>query len=622
MSKKHHDENGTAKTGTKSSAPIFEKPFEPEPGDPMYLDEGETPSMVKPTARSLPGISAKPKRVKLWKREFKVAFRKGNPNATAAEIDKAADEAYDEFRKQPDHQEALRIFDETAPVSQSVRPSDTIPDVEMAGMLRLPWFQGIRALLGTRTSRRGFAAELALAIALFFQMAIGRERPEIASTYASLTKESRPLRAWAHDYPDVVARSTTYETVQKMFARRGEASAVVLPLNTMMLRELSRIHDADITFPRKRGRKKGERILIGEIGIIDGTRVAAPVSQEMVKRGDGEHRRIAYGEGRGKVAGITYTDENGNVRDRYVGYLVVTIVDMASTLPIGTIFMPGNANEREAVALLLKAIFDAWPECPMGTLVGDGLYQNSRELSHELVFNWGIQPVFPTAKDGYKKEFPHVETEGVPTCSCEGNPLMKLVDTTDFYTAERRAREGIARGVQAGLNARLRWQCSNGKGGCGETASTRPSQEPRLYTYYPRQGLHVRATERKVLTWRRNAVESVFATLKNLGIGRDKFECPKWAKDLTMEWLVMVGMLGIVARRMIHETGLYDRTLAEAEELGLLTPATIEDPSPGPDELSVLRARNKRRAELEPPILPPGFEHFLEDVATAEDAAA
>lgn len=111
--------------------------------------------------------------------------------------------------------------------------------------------------------------------------------------------------------------------------------------------------------------------------------------------------------------------------------------------------------------------------------------------------------------------------------------------------------------------------------------------------------------------WRRNAVESVFATLKNLGIGRDKFECPRWAKDLTMEWLVAVGMLGLAARRLIHDTDLYERALAEADELDLLTPASEANPSPGPDELSARRARSRREAELDPPILPPGFEHFL-----------
>ncbi len=615
MSKKHHNENGSAKPGSKSAAPVYEKPFEPADGDPMYFDEGETPSMVKPTAKSLPGISAKPKRVKLFKHAVKAELAGKNPALTAAELEKAAEEAYDEFRKQPDHKEALRIFDETAPVSQSVRPSDTIPDVEMAAILKwLPWLRGLRHLLGTKLTRRGPAAEMALAVALFFQMAIGRERPEISSTYSSLAKESRPLRAWAHDYPSVVkARSTTYETVRKMLTRQGD-SGVVLSLNVMMIRELAKLYDADAQWPRSRGRKKGERILIGEIGIIDGTRVAAPVHQEIVKKDDTDRRDIAYGKGRENVGAIVYTDENGNVKDRHIGYLVVTIVDMASTLPIGTVFLPGKANEREAVAMLLKAIFDVWPECPMGTLVGDGLYQNSKELSHDLVFKWGIQPVFPSAKGDYKKAFPYVETEGVPTCRCEKHPLMKLDEAEGFYTAERRAREGIPRGVEEpkGFGARLRWSCSNGKGGCGETAQTRAFTEPRLYTYFPRQGLHPRATERKVLMWRRNAVESVFATLKNLGIGRDKFECPKWARDVTMEWLVTTGMLGIVARRMIHETGLYDKALAEADELGLLTPATIQNPSPGPDEVAVLEAREKREAELDPPILPPGFEHVLE----------
>jgi hypothetical protein len=110
--------------------------------------------------------------------------------------------------------------------------------------------------------------------------------------------------------------------------------------------------------------------------------------------------------------------------------------------------------------------------------------------------------------------------------------------------------------------------------------------------------------------------------MKNLGIGRDKFECPKWAKDLTMEWLVAVGMLGLVARRLILDTDAYERALTEATDLGLLTPATEDNPSPGPDDLAVRRARKQREAELDPPILPPGFEHFLEIAAPTAGAAA
>jgi hypothetical protein len=623
MSKNDHTRSSSATTGSKAAPTVLEDRFAPEPGDPMYSGE-ETKTVVKPDRRRLPGISDRSKRVAEFKHLVKMGLREKDPGLSSVELDAAADEAYGEFRKQPDHLEALRIFDETAPVSRSVRPSETIPDVEMAAMRWLPWSRGIELVLGWKKNRRGYAAKKTLAIAIFLQMAFGRERPEIAATYRSLVEENRPLRSWAHDYPGVEkARSTTYETVRNVVTRHGEANVVVLPLNIMMLRDLSRIHDAGAAWPRSRGRKKGERIMVGEIGIIDGTQIAAPVPQYFVKEKDPELKRILHGKGREMVAGVRHTDENGNTTKKNIGYLVVTIVDMATTLPFGTVFMPANGSEREAVALLLKAMFEVWPDCPMGTLVGDGLYQNKKELSHHLVFNWGIQPVFPTAKGDYKKELPYAETEGVPTCRCEGSPLMKMVDTTDFYTAERRARDGIPRGQEApNLKARIRWECSNGKGGCGETASTRPFDEPRLYTFFPRQGLHVRATERKVLMWRRNAVESVFATLKNLGIGRDKFECPKWARDLTMEWLVTVGMLGIVARRMIHETGLYDQALAEARDLGLLTPATIKDPSPGPDKSAVLRAREKREAELDPPILPPGFEQFLEDAEAAEVVGA
>jgi hypothetical protein len=620
MSKTDHKQNLSATPGTKAtSAPVFEKSFDPAPGDPMYVGD-EPREVIKPRRRYMPGVTARPMRVAEWKHLKKLELKEQDPSLTPSQLDRAAEKAYEELDKQDDRDEALRIFGETAPVSRSVRPSDTIPDVETAAKHRLPWTRGLEQVLEFRKSRRGFAANLQLPRALFFQMAMGPERPEISSTYCSLAEENRPLRSWAHGYPQLgKARVTTYQNVQKMLTRHGEAS-MVLPLNVMMIRELSKIHDAGASWPRSRGRKKGERILVGEIGIVDGTQIAAPVQQQFPK--DKEHKKILHGKGREMVSGVLHRDESGNVRKMNVGYLAVTIVDMATTLPYGIVFLPAGGDERKAINRLLESIFEIWPDCPMGTLVGDGLFNNSKTLGHELVFNWGIQPVFPTSQRGYGKELPHSETEGVPVCRCGKGKLMKMKDTDGFYTAERRARDGIPRGEETSVKARIRWECAGGKGGCGEKAETRPHTDARLYTFYPRRGDHVRATERRVLMWRRNAVESVFATLKNLGIGRDKFECPKWAKDLTMEWLVAVGMLGLVARRLIHDTDAYDRALAEATNLGLLTPATEDNPSPGPDDLAVRRARKKREEELEPPILPPGFEHYLEIAASAGGAAA
>lgn len=616
MSKKHHNGNGSAKPGSKSASAILEKPFDPAPGDPMYVGD-EPKEVVKPRRRYMPGLTARPMRVAEWKHLKKLELKEQDPGLTPEQLDRAAEKAYDDLDKQPDRDEALRIFAETAPVSRSIRPSDTIPDIEMAGMRRLSWIRGLERVLQSRKSRRGYAANLSLACALFLQMALGRERPEIASTYTSLAEESRPLRSWAHDYPQLgKARVTTYQNVQKMITRHGEAS-VVLPLNVMMIRELSKIHDAGASWPRSRGRKKGERILVGEIGIVDGTQIAAPVQQQFPK--DKEHKKILHGDGREMVSAVLHRDQNGSIKKTNFGYLAVTIVDMATTLPYGIVFMPAGGDERKAISKLLESIFEIWPECPMGALVGDGLFDHSKSLAHELVFKWGIQPVFPASDRGYDKDLPYSDTEGVPVCSC--GKLMKLKDTDGFYTAERRAREGIQRGEETSVKARLRWGCAAGKGGCGASADTRPHTDARLYTFYPRQGDHVRATERKVLMWRRNAVESVFATLKNLGIGRDKFECPKWARDLTMEWLIAVGMLGLVARRLIHDTDAYDRALAEATDLGLLTPATEDNPCPGPDDLAVRRARKKREVELDPPILPPGFEQFLDVIESAASAA-
>jgi hypothetical protein len=67
-------------------------------------------------------------------------------------------------------------------------------------------------------------------------------------------------------------------------------------------------------------------------------------------------------------------------------------------------------------------------------------------------------------------------------------------------------------------------------------------------------------------------------------------------------------MLGLTARRLAHDKGFCETTYAEAEQLGLSTNPTERCPAPGPDELTLARARRDREQTLEPPVAPAGWE--------------
>lgn len=608
MSGKKHTSNGIASNGRRrkngGQGPMLNHEYELEPGDPMYVDPDED-SVLKPRRGFGIGFTARDLRVREWKYHKRKQLRREHRNWSAAQIEKAADEAFEEHRRQSYGAEEMRFFEETAPVSRSRRPSDTKADVEVAAMRWLGIIRWLILVLRARTIRRGFTGKKCLVLAIFLQMAFGRERPEFAGTYATFM-ESRPLRAWAHDYPDTsLKRPSAYQSFDKMLVRQAEPGVVV----AVCVEAIKRLADLHNPFegPRKRKRKKGEPLLVGEIGIVDGTMIPAHVQQRFV--GDDEElKQMLHGPGREMVAHVVHRDTDGTVHKENTGYIQVALGDMASTTLYGVVIEPGNGNERKGLMRLLKMIFEVWPDCPMSAIVGDGLFHNDKQLAHELVFNYGIQPIFPSGEKSFRKDLPHAETAGVPHCAC-GEMEQK---DHELYTAERRAKEGIPRGAPAPkLNGRIKWKCPNGK--CKGVA-TRPFDEPRLYTLYPRQGSSPRAIERRVLMLRRNAIESIFASLKNLALGNDKFNCPPWAKGRGMEWLLGAGALALTARRVVHDSGLYERALSEADSLGLLESASRQSPAPGPDPATLNRVFRKREAWLEihePVLAPRGYEGLL-----------
>jgi hypothetical protein len=541
-----------------------------------------------------PGISMRAKRVAEWKHLTKIGLLSRAQEQSIAlsprEAERQAEEAFDELRQRSNAPELVKQFEKTAPSLECPRPCEVEEDVEIASVLRLPVIRWLSQYLLQKTNRRGFQASRALVAAVFLRMGFARCRPEIAAVRKKLLR-GHTLASWAHDYPGQgPGKSQFYDSLKAMLGAKSATAAI--HANIELVRQLGAATNAQ---------GKPLHPQAGQIGIVDATLVEADVPQRSPK-GEGQlreqHRQILRGSGRKKVRPVVYTDGRGNITRYTHGYKLIALVDMSLNVPLCWRLVPADVDERAETRKLLTVLFRLWPDCPMWALVGDALYDQSKAFAHDLLFKWGLIPVFPRAGE-YAASLPYVGSDGVPHCNCGE---MKLKDTDAFYTAKRRAKEGIARGQGAPrLDARLRWICPNKL--C-DPVTTRPFDDPRLYSYLPRGGTSTKAALRAALLLRRNQVESIFASLKHLGLGGSKQERPAWACDEGMDWLLSAGLLYLTARRAAHAGDAYDKAHREAAELGLLEQPTTADPAPGPSEFELARARRAREGQLGDPEPP------------------
>jgi hypothetical protein len=329
--------------------------------------------------------------------------------------------------------------------------------------------------------------------------------------------------------------------------------------------------------------------------VIDATTIEADVPQKGYL-GEAQHM-LMTGPRRRNASFVRYTHK-GNTTRRCFGYKLLILSDMASTLPLCWRLISAGADERKETLALLRDYFELVPDSRMWALVGDALYDKDKAFAHQLLFKWGLHPVFPRA-GAYSEKLPHVKTGGIPHCA---HGEMKLKDWDGFMDADDRLAAGIRRGEEVRPNARLRWVCPNstpsrrsGPGIC-KGIETKPHTDARLYTFLPRGGAHHHAALRIALLLRRNGVESINASLKNLGVGGKDMQRPRWAGDLEMDWLVSAALTFLTARRVAHETGEYQRTKQEAVDLGLWQQPVASNPSPGPTAAHWAAVRDAREA--------------------------
>jgi hypothetical protein len=241
------------------------------------------------------------------------------------------------------------------------------------------------------------------------------------------------------------------------------------------------------------------------------------------------------------------------------------------------------------------------------------LYPQGKDFLRELLFRFGIDPVFPWRAD-YPKD---IGIKGVPVCHCAGTPRpMRLLQRKGkWWGPKQRLTENLPRGQEVpAKDKRLRYEycCpeANGsgkKGGC-PNQTTYPWDDPRIYTYLPHAAVRDRyATKyhtRCVLLARRSVIESFYSALQRHGMQGRGVERPAWANDTEVGWMLGLGALFLTARRLVFENGLYDRANEEAKALRLLQDCTRAKLAPGPTEEEI-QAANERRARELGPIAPP-----------------
>ena len=526
-----------------------------------------------------PGSTCRPGRARVHKAQISDRLARRHPNLTAcehnAEVERLASE---QTQTSPALQ---RKLDKHKPTSRSVTRGNIVPEIEVAAANRLPtmaWlYEQLHRCVPGRNADRRFA------VAVLVYMTTLSLRPEVRFSTRMLRQS--PLAMWVFDHPATAAKTSVYDHIKGICLRNSTDLAV--HANVELIRQLAEIRGAD-----------GEPLHpdIGKIGLVDGSLLQAHLPQ---RKPNGPAERAAMLNGRWhKVGYIVYTDSNGNVTARCHGHKVVAICDLASTRPIVWTNGPASMGERDACRQLLKTLFELWPDCPMHTLIGDSLFDQDEAFAMELEFDWGLHPCFPRAGK-VSRAYPHVENEGVPSCA---HGLMHRDKHDGFPTHKWRLKNGIPRGQRAREDeARIRWNCPDKDPGC-RNVTTRPRDNPRLYTFFPLAGDSPLAIERKALLSRRNSVECVYSVLESRGVGGEGHQRLKLIGDSPADWIISLAALHLTAARVAHETGAYADTYAAAEHLGYLAEPTAHDPFPYP---TIDEARRTAAADPPPRAIAP-----------------
>ena len=358
-----------------------------------------------------------------------------------------------------------------APTSSAPDRRNLHPRAALAAALSQPAVAAVLRTWALTPQRRGPLADLSGAVAALCEIAATPDRCDLRTTFATMNAGSLAT-LWTHNLPDCdnLTENTYYRRVVTLCGRGdkpGHDHRLAAAANITLIRELADTigDDGDLLHP-----------CIGHVGIVDGTRLRAPI-QQIYPRSP-EHLELLRREGMDLVDYSVY--ERDGQREPVLGWRETRIIDHASgrTL-ISTLDRATSHEPHVLLNVLLPLLFELWPDCPMHTIVGDGLYDD-HNTCFDLEARWSLHPIFTrlttrNTTTRIRGGGTAPVCDGQPSCAC--GP-MRFYQREGFYNHEQRRLDGLPRGAMAPniKRARVRWRCPNNR--CKEI-STYFTEDPR-----------------------------------------------------------------------------------------------------------------------------------------------
>jgi len=550
-----------------------------------------------PRGVQAPARRASPNTLKLLREHLYSNARKDHPELTEAQAARLADTQLKDLQRRD--QDVIEMFEMYA-MSSTAPPRRPInPFAEIAATLAQPRVSTLLRHLASSPHTRGPVAELSPAVAIIVDQAIRPSWCVIRHTRHEL-EAGQLSRRWSLNQPALNPEEwTSYKHVDTVTGsiskpdpnreptiKPGHDPSHYSQTNIDLLRELATLTDDE-------GKPCHPRL--GQIAILDGTRIRAPISQSPPP--SPKYLRMQAGAALAGIAFSVY--DHGGQFDSKKGWRPVKLVDQQTGLPLIWTIAPAVVEEEKVlIRNLLPNLFRLWPDCPLETIIGDGVLDNAW-VCGELEARWSIHPMFTrrtskrrtvTARGGDT----YTTIDGQPICSC--GTEMKFRCREGFFSREQRAAAGIPRGAMAPntKDARIRWKCPSCKTErpiyvLKPVGNDWPNANHNLY--YPIRGAGKHSLRRKALLLYRNIVESTFAVMKATGVGNE--QPAQWAQDHGIVHLIGMYFTLRTARRLAHENGSYAILEAEHTSLGLAT-----NTSNPPSLQRMLELRDARPAHL------------------------
>jgi hypothetical protein len=449
------------------------------------------------------------------------------------------------------HPHLLRSYEKLQQVSVCPNRRHIRDHIELKAIRRLPEMQEAEKLL-TRCDF-GRPSNRKLARATFQRLALGDCVPEIRKAVKGFEGSNRELD-WAY-----------FDTAdpEKIKPDLRDETALRRAMKSMLERndpETCWDWNASV-FDRLRKRHPD----VGRYLAVDATAIEAHLEQS----GD-VSPEFAQLANRGTGARFGHHGSRNRRPKSWRGWKLLLLVDLKTGLVLVGHLIPANAPEYPYIPELLLKAFKLMPWLDPEYLVADSEMDRQTRLAFDLQSRFGITPAFDL-RENVSKDFAWSETDGVPRCSKHGAMHLQQVELDPYRAVPLDDVEDFEDAKRA-YGGRMRWLCKECRA-LGETvrADTWIRHNARIYTALPRQGDNWRAGMRQALMLRRNHAESVNSQIKLRGIGaRNQFKARWVTKESHIQWLTYMAAIGPTLRREAHESGLYAKAAADAQQLQLV----------------------------------------------------